>query len=292
MSRKHGEWLLAFLIIAQSTSFLFNVLSLESLAPFNLLGVRFLLAFCVLAVIFWRKLAKVQLKTIFHGAILGAFYFTSISLELHALHYTDSSTAALIENSAVVFVPLAEAVIARKLPGKQSMISAMITLAGVAFLTVGRSGSFHLGKGEILCLLCAMVYSSAIMVTCRITRNDDALMMGVFQVGFIGFFAAIASFLTEAPRMPTGEREWAMIIALALVCSCVGFTLQPYAQSRTTPERASMFCPLSPLTAAVLGAIFLRERLGVMGIIGGVLILGGMVLRNIAPKTAENVRIE
>ena len=51
MKQKHAEWLLAFLIIAQSTSFLFNVLSLESLTPFNLLGVRFLLAFAVLAVI-------------------------------------------------------------------------------------------------------------------------------------------------------------------------------------------------------------------------------------------------
>lgn len=286
MKQKHAEWLLAFLIVAQSTSFLFNVLSLESLTPFNLLGVRFLMAFAVLAVLFFRRLTKVQAKTVFHGAILGAFYFTSISLELHALHYTDSSTAALIENSAVVFVPLAEALLARKLPGKRIMVSAMITLAGVAFLTVGRSGSFHLGRGEVLCLLCAMVYSSAIMVTCRITRNDDALMMGVFQVGFIGLFAMIASFLTEAPRLPSNGREWAIIVALALVCSCVGFTLQPFAQSRTTPERASMFCPLSPLTAAVLGAIFLQERLGVMGIVGGALILGGMVLRNLSQEPA------
>jgi len=291
MKQKHAEWLLAFLIIAQSTSFLFNVLSLESLSPFNLLGVRFLMAFGVLAVISFRRLLKVKPITIFHGAIIGAFYFTSISLELHALHYTDTSTAALLENSAVVFVPMAEAVLARKLPGKRIMISSLITLAGVAFLTVGRSGSFSLGRGEILCLLCAAVYSSAIMTTCRITQGDDALMIGVFQVGFIGLYAMIASFLTEAPRLPSNGREWAIIVALALVCSCVGFTLQPYAQSRTTPERASMFCPLSPLAAAVLGAIFLQERLGFMGIIGGVLILTGMVLRNERKKPAvENLQ--
>jgi len=284
VKQHQAEALLAFLIIAQSTSFLFNAMSLESMAPFNLLAVRFLLAFCVLAVISFRRLAHVKAKTIFHGAILGAFYFSSISLELHALHYTDTSTAALLENSAVVFVPMAEALLARKMPGKRIMVSSLITLAGVALLTVGRSGSFSLGKGEILCLLCATVYSGAIMVTCRITQNDDALMMGVFQVGFIGLFAAAASFLTEAPRLPATGREWWMIIALALVCSCVGFTLQPFAQSRTTPERASMFCPLSPLAAAVLGAIFLQERLGVMGIIGGILILGGMVLRNLNAK--------
>ena len=47
-----------------------------------------------------------------------------------------------------------------------------------------------------------------------------------------------------------------------------------------------MFCPLSPLTAAVLGAIFLQERLGVMGIVGGARILGGMGLRNLSQEPA------
>jgi len=285
MKQKHAEALVAALIVVQSTSFLFNALSLESMEPFNLLAVRFLLAFAVLAVISLRRLRRVQAKTVFHGAIIGAFYFTSISLELHALHYTDTSTAALLENCAVVWVPMAEALLARRLPGRRIMVSSLITLAGVAFLTVGRSGSFQLGRGEVLCLMCAAVYSTAIMVTCRITRDDDALMIGVFQVGFIGFFAAIASFLTEMPRLPATEREWWMIIALALVCSCMGFTLQPYAQSRTTPERASMFCPLSPLSAAVLGAVFLHERLGIFGIIGAILILGGMMLRNTAVES-------
>ena len=102
MKQKQAEWLLVFLIIAQSTSFLFNVMSLESLTPFNLLAVRFLMAFGVLALISFRRLFRVKAKTILHGAMVGAFYFTSISLELHALHYTDTSTAALLENAPSV----------------------------------------------------------------------------------------------------------------------------------------------------------------------------------------------
>ena len=71
-----------------------------------------------------------------------------------------------------------------------------------------------------------------------------------------------------------------MILALALVCSCFGFTFQPVAQRYTTADRAAQLCAINPLSTAVLSAIFLRERMGVQGIIGAALILAGIVMHN------------
>ena len=45
MSEKRAELLLACVIIARSTSFVFNKLGLGTMTAFNLLAVRFLLAF-------------------------------------------------------------------------------------------------------------------------------------------------------------------------------------------------------------------------------------------------------
>ena len=55
MSEKRAELLLACVIIARSTSFVFNKLGLGTMTAFNLLAVRFLLAFLLLGVLFSRK---------------------------------------------------------------------------------------------------------------------------------------------------------------------------------------------------------------------------------------------
>lgn len=51
-----------------------------------------------------------------------------------------------------------------------------------------------------------------------------------------------------------------------------------YAQSGTTAERAGVLCALSPVTAAVLGSVFLDETLTLKGFIGAVLIVTSIIL--------------
>ena len=99
----------------------------------------------------------------------------------------------------------------------------------------------------------------------------------MFQIGFLGLFAAIASPLAGTPHLPQNATEWGVILALALVCSCFGFTFQPVAQRYTTADRAAQMCAINPLAAAVMSAIFLQERMGVQGVIGAALILLGIV---------------
>lgn len=86
--------------------------------------------------------------------------------------------------------------------------------------------------------------------------------------------------LAGTPHLPQNGTEWGVILALALVCSCFGFTFQPVAQRYTTADRAAQLCAINPLSTAVLSAIFLQERMGVQGIIGAALILLGIVLHN------------
>ena len=67
------------------------------------------------------------------------------------------------------------------------------------------------------------------------------------------------------------------VLALALVCSGFGFTLQPVAQSGTTADHAALFCALNPFVAATLGAVCFHEHFGLAGLLGGALILAGIL---------------
>ena len=278
MTRKQAELLLAAVICIRATSYLFSKTALQVLEPFNLLAIRFLLAFVLLCFITRKRMSGLKLQTVGRGAILGGTFFLTMGCEMIGLLTTDSSVTSFLENSAVVIVPLLQAVILRRMPKPVIVISGLVTLTGIGFLTLQGTGGFQLSMGQAFCLGAAFFYAVSILVTDRFSRKEDPLVLGVMQVGFIGLYALIASFLTETPQIPQSPAVWGAIAVLAVICTGFGFTLQPVAQRGTTAERAGLFCALNPLTASVLGIVVLHEAFGVQSLIGGVLVLTGILL--------------
>ena len=278
MTEKRAELLLAGVIVARSTSFVFNKLGLGTMTAFNLLAVRFLLAFALLALLFGRRLRGVSRRTLGHGALLGGVYFLVMSCEMFALKTVNSGTVSLLENMAILFVPLLESALTRTVPKPVTLVSAAAALVGVAMLTSG-GGAFHIGMGECVALTAAVLYACGIIATDRFTHRDgDGFSLGILQVGFLGGYALLASLLFESPRLPQTGSEWGIILALAIVCTGFGYTLQPVAQSHTTAQRAGLFCALSPSFATIFGAVLLHERITPLGAAGILLILGSLLL--------------
>jgi drug/metabolite transporter (DMT)-like permease len=99
------------------------------------------------------------------------------------------------------------------------------------------------------------------------------MTVAIYQLLFIAIFAYIGAFFFEEIRLPQSGQEWGAVLALAVICSSVGFTIQPFGQKYTTPERAGILAVFNPLTAAVLGVVFLHERMTGSMILGAILIL-------------------
>ena len=288
-SRSRAELLLAGVITARATSYLFSKLIMQSMSMFNMLGIRFLLAFTLLLILFFKRIRKINRKTFAAGAVMGCLYFLVMTAELNGLKRTSSGNVSFLENTAIVIVPLLQAVLLRRFPRWKAVICALLCLIGVGFLTIGSGMAF--GAGEMFCILAAFLYACAILTTDRLTHgNIDALAAGIVQVGMIGALSLTASLLFEAPRLPSGMLEWTGIVMLAVVCSGFGFTLQPVAQSGTTAERAGMFCALNPMVATILGIVFLHEAFTVQSAVGGGLILAGILISELPePKPKENL---
>lgn len=277
MTRTQAELLLAAVIIARSTSYVLTKVGLQDMGKFTLLAVRFLLAFAFLAVLFRRRLLRIDRRTLLSGLAMGGIYFCVMTAELTALKTVETSTVSFVTNTAVVIVPLVQAALSRRWPERRVLLGALACLLGVALLTLRRGLTLTPGIGY--CILEAFLYSAAILVTDRLTHaGADPLLSGVVQVGFLGLLALIASFLFETPHLPGSGTEWLAVLALALVCSGFGFTLQPVAQSGTTADHAAVFCALNPFVAAALGAVCFHEHFGPAGLLGGALILAGIVM--------------
>lgn len=276
LSTRKYELLLAMVISARATSFIFSKMILEDISPFNLLAIRFLISFCLLVLIFYKEMLKITKKTLISGLIIGFMFFITMSLEMLALEQADSSLVSLLENCAIIFVPMFEVMFFKKFPNKMTVFSTSIAMVGVVLLAMQQgnlSGGFTFG------LLAGIAYALAIIVTDRLSHESEStLSVGIIQVGTMGIMSFIATLLFEQPQLPKNGTHWLMLAILIVVCTGFGFTLQPVAQRHVTAQRAGLFCAISPAIAALLGVVVLHEKLGIFGGIGLILILTSIVL--------------
>lgn len=277
MGEKQAQALMTVVILTRSSAYIFSKTGLETLGTFNLLAARFLLAFLVLGVIFRGRIKHISRHDLLGGAIIGAVFTGVMTFELTALKTTDTGTVSFVENTAIVWVPLVEAALIRKLPKPVNLITAVVALGGVALLTL-RKGALGFTHGEALCMCAAVFYATGIIVTDRFSHKGDALLVGIVEVGTIGVLGLILALIFEQPRLPSGGTEWGCVLMLGLVCSAFGFTFQPVAQSHMDSQRAGLMCALNPAFASILGVLILHESMNIEGVLGAALILSSLFI--------------
>ena len=285
MNERKGEFLVGLALALRASSLLFGKIAMRTMGPFLTIGLRFTIAFILIAVLFRRNLTKVDAKTLLHCAEIGIFFFLAMVFEMYGLQTTASSVTAFLEGSVVVMVPAITCILQKKLPDRLTVISAVIALIGVGFLTL-TGDRLGFTTGELLVLGGTFWYSVSVIVTDKAAKNDDLMAVAIYQLLFIAIFAYIGAFIFEEIRLPQSGQEWGAVLALAVICSGVGFTIQPFGQKYTTPERAGILAVFNPLTAAVLGVIFLHERMTGSMLLGAALIL----ISILAPAWIEDRR--
>lgn len=277
MSEKSAKILLASVILARSSSFVLQKIGLNNIDVFNLMGIRFMLAFFIMLIFFNKKLLLADKSSVYAGLIVGAVYFVVMSFETFSLKTCDSSTTAFLENTAIVMVPLFEALLSKKMPLPKTAIGFTMAMTGIALMTL-QGSSLYFSVGHILAIGAAAAYAAAIIITDRVSKKSNALVIGIVQLGTMGSLSAISSFIFEVPHLPSEPIAWLAIVLLALVCSCFGFTLQPVAQKYTSSETTGLYCAFGPLGAGIFGWICLGEALNIFSLIGVMLILLSILL--------------
>ena len=292
-NERFGEILVGTALALRGSSLLFAKIAMRTMGPFLLMATRFFIAFAIIGLIFHKRLAKVTLKELGYCALVGFFLFLSMAFELRRLQTTSSTVTAFLEGMVVVIVPVLTCIMERKLPDKLTIITAIIAIAGVGFLTL-KGDRVGFTAGELLVLAGAVWYSGSTIATDRAAKSCDPMNIAIFQLLFIGIFAFFGALVFEDIRLPESGAEWGAVLALAIICSGVGFTLQPLGQKYITPERAGLLTVTNPMTATALGILFLGERLTPAIIAGAVLIIISIFYpawvkdRESRRKTAEN----
>lgn len=271
-----ADLLILLVTICWGSSYLFMKNGLDSVPVFNLIALRFGLAFLVAAAVFAKRLRQVKLAALKYAFLLGLILFAVFSFILFGLKGTSTSNAAFLVSLTVIFVPMLSSIVLKVRIETKLVIGVILAILGIGLLTLNNQLSVN--AGDPLCILAALLYAFYIMLTGHAAKTADALHLGIFQLGFAGGFGLLFSFLFEAPRLPSTLQGWGAVLILSIVCSAFGFIAQPIAQKYTTPTHTSLIFSLEPVFAAIFGYLFVAETLPLKGYIGATLVMLGVVI--------------
>lgn len=240
--------------------------ALSEMSPSVLALLRYAVGFLFLAPVAWRLgLVRFAIGDVVPLALLGIGQFGILVALLNAaLLYIPSAQAALLFSTFPFMTLLLASALGRETFSIPKAVAVGLTIVGVG-LTLG-SDIILTGDGAALWTGAAFALASAFTgALCSVfyrpyLQRYPTVQVSAFamlaSVGFLAVIAAGEGFFTALPAYSAAG--WGAVLFVG-ISSGIGYFLWLYALERATPTRVTVFLALSPVTAALIGALWLDE---------------------------------
>lgn len=225
---------------------------------------------------------------IFSGAAIGVNWI----LLFESYRYTTISNATLSYYVAPIIVVIISASLFKEKLTLKKMLCAAAAMAGM-FLIVnsgaaGINSADHI-KGIGLALSAAVLYASVILVN-RFVKELSGLQSTFIQL-FVASMVLLPYVLaTQGFHLITVDRSsFIYLLILGVVHTGIAYALFfsaiPYLKSQTT----AMLSYVDPASAVFFSAVFIKEELSLIQLIGGALVLGASFISETKTAPASNL---
>lgn len=255
------------------------------------------LRFCLTAALLLPTLRGEGRRAWRPGVPTGLLLLAIFLAETYGVALTSASNAAFLISLCVALTPFAEWWLLGQRPEARALGAAALAVAGAGLLTRGVTLSFNLGDGLIL-LAAVLRAVNVCVVRRRLQRASapvPALALTAVQTGVVGLACLLLFALGPglAP-LPVQPGFWLATGYLVLFCTLGAFLAQNFALGRTSATRVALLMGAEPLFGALFASVWLDERLGLWGWLGGLLIvvasLWGTLPRRAPDHSAPAIR--
>lgn len=210
------------------------------------------------------------------GICCGVALFAASNFQQFGISYTTVGKAGFITALYVVIVPIMGLFFKKKV-SFVIWISVVLSVVGLYLLCMTEN-SFSLAFGDLLVLICALLFSVHILVIDYFSPKGDGVIISCIQFFVSGVLSGVMMFLFETPRVEGILAAW-MPILYAGVLSCgVAYTLQIVGQKDMNPTVASLILCLESVVSALAGWLILGQALNAREMAGCFLMFFAIVL--------------
>ena len=237
----------------------------------HIISFRFLIAFVISLIFLQKKIFPIKIKEILYSLILSVLLFMIFITMTIGVKYTTATNASFLISLSVIFIPFFSWIFNKEKPKKSIFIVLIIALIGIMLLTLDKNLEFHIG--DILCLICSLLFSFHVLITERFVKNNNPITLGVLQFGGVAILSFLVQYPIEKFTLPKNEKFWISLMILSVFCTALAYIIQTVSQKKLSSTLIGLILSLEPIFSGIFGYFILNEYLSPQQYIGAFLLL-------------------
>lgn len=215
------------------------------------------------------------------GLACGILMCVASNFQQFGIKYTTVGKAGFITACYIVLVPILGLFLKKKCSPFIWLAVAM-SVAGLYLLCI--TDGFSIGKGDILVLICAVLFSFHILVIDYYSPKVDGVKLSCIQFLVCGILSGIPALIFEKPEMCAVLTAWQPILYAGVMSCGVAYTLQIIGQKNMNPTVASLILSLESCISVLAGWVILGQQLSAREIAGCVIMFAAIILAQLPQK--------
>jgi drug/metabolite transporter (DMT)-like permease len=270
--------------ILWGSSFVLGKIALTGLGVSHMILYRFLIASICFLPLLVRARPRVSRADwgliLFAGAIGVSVQFL---VQFEGLSRTSASHAALMIGTAPVLVAVSAYFVFHERLHRSTWFALCASTLGVVLIVLrnghdSAAGGSSLG-GDLLVLASMFAAVVWILVSKRLmTRHSPVVVSGLITTVGTVILTAWVLWRNGPPPVQLSASVWLAIAGLGFVCTVCTTILWNWGLSHVAAGKAGAFINLEPVIGAILGVWLLHERLGLLAVAGGAVILASAIV--------------
>ncbi|MBP5330882.1 MAG: DMT family transporter [Lachnospiraceae bacterium] len=293
MKRWQANLLLLLAAVIWGAAFTAQSVGMEHLGPFSFNAIRFSIGGIVMLPVValrQRSLKKKGTGTeagfskrlVVTGILCGLLLTMANSIQQIGLLYTSPGKAGFITALYVIIVPILGLFFGNR-PALRLWISVVIAVVGMYLLCV--SDTFTVEKGDILIMICALIFAIHIMAIDKLSHDLDGIAISCIQFLTAGVLCSAIVPLTDEVITMDAVFSTAVPLLYAGIFSCsFAYTFQIVGQQHTTPTAASLLLSTESVFAALAAWLLIGDTMTLREILGGFLSFFAVILSQLPSK--------
>lgn len=222
-------------------------------------------------------------RTLWCGGILcGVMLCVASCLQQGGIAYTSVGNAGFITAMYILLVPLLGLFFGKKVG---SRLWICIVMAIVALYLLSIKDGFHMSKGDLLMLACALAFSVHILLVDHFSPKVDGVQLACIQFFVAGLLPLPLMLFFERPTAANIAAAWLPIVYAGVLSSGIGYTFQILGQKYTRPSVASLLMSLESVFAVLAAALILHQVPTLRETLGCVLMFAAIILAQLPERS-------
>lgn len=264
-------------------------MALETLTPFQIMAIRFLIAAVLMTFLGRKQIPTITKEEVRCGFWLGTALFAGFALQIIGLQYTTASKNAFLTATNVVFVPFIALVIYHKKIEIKSLIGAGMAIVGAGILSL--QSDFSIGIGDGLTLLCAVGFAFQIFLTGEYVGRIRPSVLNFLQMTTACALSVIGLVATGGFHFHPSLKSILAVLYLGVVSTTICYLLQTVSQKYVDETKSAIILSMESVFGMLFSVLLLHESVTARMVIGSAMILAAVLVSEIQlpqkPRTEE-----